>query len=447
MAEKTVIDSSEIMAKIRKDVLSPMTKHRGLLIWVLFLFTGLGLFFWGYAIQLKQGLIVTAMRDYVTWGMYIANFVFFVAVSLIGMLLSAVLGLLNIKWVKPITRIAEMIALSFIMIAGLVIIIDMGRPDRFMNLLLSGRLQSPILWDVTVITTYIVISLLLLILPLLPDLGIMKKHMKGDIPNWQWKLYNILSLGWVGTPNQYKILHKSTRILMILIIPVALGIHTVTSWLFAATLRPGWDTTIFGPYFVTGAFVSGVAAVIIAMFFFRNNYKLKDYLTDFHFDKMGRLLVLVSLVYLYFNINEFLVPAYKMKTMDAHHLHALFTGDFALMFWLTQILGLILPILITITKFGRKPIPLLITSIFVVIGAWSKRYLIIVPTIHPHLPIQNVPASFSEYMPTGTEITITVGTIIMALSIFTLLAKLFPVIPMWEVAEEKGVDIEKDLLK
>lgn len=448
MANNSEKNSPQIMAKIRKDLLAPIVNHKGAGLWMGFLLTGLALFFWGYIIQLQEGLVVTGMRDYVSWGMYIANFVFFVAVSLIGMLLSAVLGLLNIKWVKPITRIAEIIALAFVMIAGLVIIIDMGRPDRFLYIFLHGRLQSPILWDVTVITTYVVISLLLLVLPLLPDLGIMKKYMKDDVPKWQWNLYNILSLGWANTPNQYKILHRSVRVLMILIIPVALGIHTVTSWLFASTLRPGWDTTIFGPYFVTGAFVSGVAAVIIAMYFFRNNYKLKDYLTNFHFERMGRLLVLVSLVYLYFNINEFLVPAYKMKTMDAHHLHTIFTGDYAWMFWLTQIFGLILPILVTITKWGRKPGPLLITSIFVIVGAWFKRYLIVIPTlVHAHLPIQNVPQNFKEYMPTGLEITLTVGTIFMALIIITMLAKLFPIVPMWEVAEEEGVDVQKDLLK
>lgn len=382
------------------------------------------------------------MRDYVSWGLYIANFVFFVATSLVGMLISAVLGLLNQKWVKPITRVSEVIALGFVMIAGLVIITDMGRPDRFLNLFLHGRLQSPILWDVTVITTYTVISLLLFLLPLIPDLAFIKKKM-DNMPVWQYQLYNILSLGWIGTPEQYKLLHKSIRMLSIIIVPVALAIHTVTSWLFAATLRTGWDTTIFGPYFVAGAFVAGTAAVIIVMFILRGTYKLEDYFTDHHFDMMGKLLVLVSLLYAYFNINEFLVPAYKMKTGEAVHLYTLFQGAWAGLFWTVQIIGMGLPIFFMLFKEWRKPNNLTFIAIIVLIGAFLKRYIIVIPTLlHPHLPIQNVPDYFHKYVPTWVEIGVTAGAFAMALMIITILLKIFPVVPLWEIAEEEGVTEE-----
>ena len=143
----------------------------------------------------------------------------------------------------------------------------MGRPDRLLNVFLHGRIQSPIVWDITVITTYVTISLLLLILPLIPDMALMKNRIK-DAPKLKMMVYKILSLGYVGLPEQKKIIHKSIRLLSVLIIPVALGIHTVTSWLFAMTPRVGWDSTIFGPYYVTGAFVAGGAAVMIAMFVF-----------------------------------------------------------------------------------------------------------------------------------------------------------------------------------
>ncbi|MGQ1908710.1 NrfD/PsrC family molybdoenzyme membrane anchor subunit [Marinifilum sp. RC60d5] len=428
--------------KIKKDILHPMQNHKGLELWIVFLITVIGVCGWAYYIQLRDGLGVTGMRDYVSWGMYIANFVFFVAVSLVGMLISSILGLLRVDWIVPISRIAEIIAVAFVAVAGLVIILDMGRPDRVVNVLIHGRFQSPILWDVTVITTYLTVSALLLILPMIPDLAICKNELKRTSPILK-KLYNILSFGYINTPSQHKHLHKMIRTLMVLIVPIGLAIHTVTSWLFAATLRNGWDTTIFGPYFVAGAFVAGTAALIIAMYFFRVNYKLKDYITDLHFDKIGKLLVVVCLVYLYFNLNEFLVPGYKMKTGDDIHLKELFTGSWATLFWVSQFLGNIIPIVLLLFKRFRKPLPIMIISVFVLIAAWVKRYVIVVPTLlHPHLPIQNVPENFVHYHPTSIEISVTVLSFALVLLIITVLSKIFPVIPIVEVAEKEGIEVK-----
>lgn len=436
-SDKKFLARPEIIDKVSSDILRPVRQNRSFILWMMFLSMSLVVCLYAYLIQLKKGLIVTGMRDYISWGMYIANFVFFVATSLVGMLISAVLGLIGFSWIKPIARIAEIIAIAFAAIAGLVIISDMGRPDRLPYLFTHGRIQSPILWDVTVVTTYFVISLLLYFIPMIPDLAISKNRLVGA-PDWLKKVYKILSLRWVHKKSQYAIIFKSIRILLILIIPTAFAIHTVTSWLFAVTVRPGWDSTIFGPYFLTGAFVAGSAAVIIAMFFFRNNYKLKDYLTDMHFDKMARLLVLVAIVYFYFNINEFLVPAYKLKQADAHHVHDLFSGKHAILFWGTQLLGLIIPTILLIFKPFRKPLPLTIISVFVLIGSWLKRYIIVVPTQeHPFLPIQHVPGEWIVYKPTIIEASITLGSLVLVLMIITVLSKAFPVIPIWEMAEEK----------
>ncbi|MEI6679137.1 MAG: NrfD/PsrC family molybdoenzyme membrane anchor subunit [Mariniphaga sp.] len=426
---------------IAADILRPVGITQGFLIWMGFLGMGLSACIYAYYIQWDKGLIVTGLRDYTSWGMYIANFVFFVATSLVGMLISSVLGLIGFKWVKPIARIAEIIAVAFAAIAGLVIVSDMGRPERLPYVFLYGRIQSPIIWDVTVVTTYLVISALLYFLPLIPDLAISKGRI-GHTPVWLQKTYDILSVNWNHTPLQYKILLKAVRILLILIIPTAFAIHTVTSWLFAVTLRPGWDSSIFGPYFLTGAFVAGSAAVVILMYFVRTNYKLDKYLTEYHFDMMGKLLVLVSIVYLYFNINEFLVPAFKMKTADAIHLHELFVGEYSTMFWSVQLLGLIIPIILLLFRFFRKPFAMLIISIVVLIAAWFKRYLIVVPTQdHPFLPKQHVPDAWMVYHPTIVESAITIGTILLSVMIITVLVKFFPVIPIWEMAEE---ETEKD---
>jgi molybdopterin-containing oxidoreductase family membrane subunit len=256
-------------------------------------------------------------------------------------------------------------------------------------------------------------------------------------------MYSVLSLGWKGNAEQYKTIFHTLRVLMILIIPVGLSIHTVTSWLFAATLRSGWDTTILGPYFVAGAFVAGASAVILVMYVYRLRYGLKNYFENIHFDQMGKLLVFVSLVYLYFNINEFLVPGYKMKTAEAIHLKNLFSGSYASMFWIVQILGLVLPIVLMIIPFFRRPLPLTIIAAVMLVSAWFKRYLIVIPTLeHPFLPVQNVPDFFQNYAPTSIEITITLFPFFAALLIISLLAKMFPVITIWEYAEDKGIDKE-----
>ncbi|MBI9056353.1 MAG: polysulfide reductase NrfD [Labilibaculum sp.] len=433
-------DTTLSFEKIKEDILRPMQNHKGLELWIVFLVTVIGVCAWAYYVQLRDGLGVTGMRDYVSWGLYIANFVFFVAVSLVGMLISSILGLLKIDWITPISRIAEIVAVAFVAVAGLVIVLDMGRPDRVLNVMIHGRFQSPILWDVTVITTYLTISVLLLILPMIPDLAICKNELKKASPIMK-KLYNILSFGYINTPNQHKHLHKMIRTLMVLIVPVGLAIHTVTSWLFASTLRNGWDTTILGPYFVAGAFVAGAAALIVAMYFFRVNYKLHDYITDVQFDKMGKLMVAVCLVYLYFNLNEFLVPGYKMKTGDGIHLKELFTGHWAILFWSSQLFGNIIPVILLVTKKFRKPLPIMIISLFILAGAWVKRYVIVIPTLlHPHLPIQNVPENFVHYYPSAIEISVTVLSFALALLIITVLSKIFPVVPICETADAKGID-------
>lgn len=406
-------------------------------IWVTFLVVIILFALYAYYQQLSKGLGITNMRDYALWGVYISNFVFFVAISLVGSLVTAILRLSGVTWSTPLTRISEVIAVAAIIMAGLTIIIDMGRPDRIYNIFLHGRLQSPIIWDVLVITTYLTISLLLLFYPLLPDFAILKKYFADQPKLSKW--YGKLSLNWTGNKEQKSIYSKSIHTLSVMIIPVAFGIHTVTAWLFATTYRPGWDSSNFGPYFVAGAFVAGAGAVVVIMYVLRKVYHLEDYITEMHFDKMGQLLVLLCLVYLYFNVNEYLVPAYKTTNEEAAHLNDLFFGSYALLFWSAIIGGLIVPILVLLFPKGRKPLPLFLMGILVVIGAWWKRFIIVTPTLlHPFLPIQGVPKSWHSYFPTALEWTITFGTLASALLIMTILFRYLPIIPIHETAEEKG---------
>jgi Ni/Fe-hydrogenase subunit HybB-like protein len=179
------------------------------------------------------------------------------------------------------------------------------------------------------------------------------------------------------------------------------------------------------------------------MYAFRSVYKLDKYITEEHFNKMGKVVVMLALLYLYFNINEYLVPAFKMKKPEEAHLNDLFAGELAPLFWFAIIIGMLAPILIMITKKGRKPLPMFIAGIMVVVGAWFKRYLIVTPTLlHPFLPMQNVPESYKHYFPSWEEWAIAMGSLAGALLIITLFVRIFPIIPIQETITEQNEKAE-----
>ncbi|HXS35141.1 MAG TPA: NrfD/PsrC family molybdoenzyme membrane anchor subunit [Flavipsychrobacter sp.] len=423
--------------QITSDLLPQKFGRRGM-IWTagLIVICCIGAF--AYIKQLREGLIVTNMGDYVSWGIYISNFVFFVAVSLVGSLITAIFRLSGVPWRTPLTRIAEIIAVSNITFAALIIIVDMSRPDRIYFLFTHGRIQSPILWDVIVITTYFFLSLLLLYITLIPDARVMI-GLKDKLGKPFSKLYRWMASFWKGTAAQEKIRDRGITILCITIVPVAFCIHTVTSWLFATTYRPGWDSSNFGAYFVSGAFLVGAGAVVVAMYVFRRVYKLENYITQLHFDKMGKITVMLALLYLYFNVNEFLVPAFKMKKEETDYLNGLFTGDYSIMFWFAILVGMIIPIMVLIFKKGRTPRPMFIVGVMIVVGAWFKRYLIVTPTLlHPFLPKYDAPARFSHYFPSWEEWAITIGSMAGVLLIITFFVRVFPIISIYKTLEDKN---------
>ena len=223
-----------------------------------------------------------------------------------------------------------------------------------------------------------------------------------------------------------------------MLIPVGIVLQTVDAWLFSTTYRIGWDSTNMGPYFISGAIVAGVAAFIAVMYMIRRTKKLENYITDFHFDKLGKLLALACLIYLYFNITEYLIPSYTPSKGEAVHLNTLFSGSYSMLFWLVTIVGLVIPTIILFFKKGRKPRPMFIIGLIVVIGSWWKRFIIITPTlVHPFLPIQGVPESWRHYFPSLHEWLITIATLAMALLIITLLVRYLPVIPVQRTADEQ----------
>jgi molybdopterin-containing oxidoreductase family membrane subunit len=396
-----------------------------------------------YNQETKSKYETISLSNYTMWGIYISNFVFFVALSLVGALMSAVLKLTNFEWYRPLSRIAEVIAVAAIMFAGVGIVVAMGHPERLYYLLIYGRLQSPIIWDIVVIMTYFVACTLFLFIPLIPGMALCRDRLYNK-PKWQMWMYRKLSFNWEGSPEQWKLVKKCITVLAVLIIPLGISIHTVTAWLFASTLRAEWDSTNFGAYFISGAFLLGVAAVIFGTYIFRKAYHFEKYLTDAYFDKMGKMLVFLAGVYFYFNINEYLVPGFKMDSRHYHYLLDEFAGDHAVMFWFVAVFGIFVPGILPLFRSMRKPVPLAIIALFVIGAAWFKRYIIVIPGLaHPYLPIQDVPKAWLHYSPSIIEMTVVAGIFAAALLFITIFSRLFPIISIWEVAEGEGVPLDQ----
>lgn len=396
-----------------------------------------------YVDQLIRGQEVTNMRDYVLWGFYISNFVFFVATSFVAAIVVAVLRLTNNEWRRPFVRLAEIVAVACIIMAGITIMIDMARPDRIMNLFVHARLQSPITWDVIIIPTFMAVSILLLYFPMLPDLAILRDHYKETHPRLS-KIYGLFALKWQWTQQQLKLQQKSIQTVVLLVIPLGLILESIDAYLFSTTYRVGWDSSNLAPYFISGAMVSGLGTLVALVYVVRKYKKLENYITDYHFEKIGRLMALALMIYIYFNINEYLVPLFTSKEAESEHLNTLLVGDYALPFWLVTVGGLVLPALLLLFKGLRKPRPMFYISLLVVLGSYWKRYLIVTPTLlHPYLPIQGVPESWHHYFPSLHEWVITGATLAMALLIITLLVRYVPVISIDRLAEEEGLEEAK----
>ena len=267
---------------------------------VIILYTG-----YVYVRQIYYGLGVTGMAQPVTWGFYIINFVFFIGISHAGTLISAILRLSKAEWRRPITRMAEVITAIVLAIGGLHPILDLVRPDRMTHLFYNGRLQSPLLWDIVSITAYFTASTVYLYIPMIPDIAILRD--RGVKPRW---LYEFLSWGWQGTEQQHKVLDRAMNILMVVVIPIAVSVHTIISYIFAMTVQPGWHSTIFGPYFVVGAIFSGIAAILVLMIVFRKVFHLERYLKLIHFNYLSVLLLVMSLLWFYFTFSEYLTSYY-----------------------------------------------------------------------------------------------------------------------------------------
>lgn len=428
-------DLAKWQARLEERVFAPL---RGTgwryFAWLVFLLAVLGWAVYAYIQQLEFGLIVTNLRDRISWGLYIASFVFFIGISHAGTLLSAILRVTKAHWQMSITRMAESITGVALMVAALFPAIDMGRPDRILNMAIYGRWQSPLIWDITAILTYLTGSLVYLYLPLIPDLALCRDRLGANASALQRWFFTTTATGWKGTQAQRNALDKAMSVMMIVIIPVAVSVHTVVSWVFAMTLRETMNSTIFGIFFVAGAIYSGIAAIIILMAVLRWLLHLEEFITKTQFEYLGYLMVAMAAIMAYMNISEYLTTGYKMEEGTRFQIQQLFVGQFAGLFWFYIIGGILLPIILMLYARTRTISGIIVSAVFVIVAMWIERYLIVVGGFRVPLMAYQ-PANYS---PSWVEWSILAGGFALFALIISIFAKLFPVVSIWEVIEHRG---------
>jgi len=389
-----------------------------------------------WIIQLKKGLGITGLNHPIFWGFYITNFVFFIGISHAGTLISAILRLARAEWRRAITRSAEVITVLVLFFGVFNIVTDLGQPGRMFKVFTDGKLNSPLLWDVVSIGIYMIASAIYLYLPLIPDIALMRDKLKSKTKRF---FYKILALNWRGTEKQWTLLEKAISIMAVVVIPVAVSVHTVVSYVFAMTIQPMWHSTIFGPYFVTGAIFSGIAALIIAMYFIRRSYNLENYLKPIHFNNLGLLLMVMSLLWFYFTFTENLTAFYGAEPSHLSVFWSKFTGAYAPYFWTMVTCCFIIPLIILANKRTRTVTGTMIASVSVIIGMWLERFTIVLPTlINPRLPYQR-----GIYYPTWIEFAVTAGCFATFTLLYILFTKFFPIISIWEIKEGREIGVEE----
>jgi len=418
--------------RIREDLFRPLSgaSPRYLLTTaVAFAIGATGLVAWGY--QLRRGMGVTGLQRPVFWGFYIVDFVFWIGISHAGTLISAILRLTDAEWRKPITRAAEAITVFALMIGGAFPIIHLGRAWLFFWLIPypNGRLlwpnfRSPLLWDLTAIVTYLTGSVIYLYLPLIPDMAQLAEH---NSP-WRRTIYRVLSLGWTGSDREWHALERAMKLMAGIILAVAVSVHTVVAWDFAMTVAPMWHSTIFGPYFVAGAIFSGIAALLLVMSIIRKLLHLEQYLTPHHFNNLAKLLLMMSLLWLYFTAAENLTVWYGNEPKEMAVFGARTRAQYAPYFWTMVVLNFVIPFVLLGVRRLRSIATATFASACVVTGMWLERFVIVVPTLaNPRL----VSAS-SHYAPTWIELAITAATFAAMVMLYLVFSKVFPLISVWE---------------
>ena len=414
-------------------ILAPIRKPNMVdsLIWIILggiVLLGIGAWIRQYVL----GLGVTGLNRPVYWGVYITNFVFFIGLAHSGTFISAILRIAGQGWRKPLTRAAEAITIFSLPFGAIAIFVDLGRPERILNVIIYGRYQSPILWDFTAVGLYFMSSIVFFYLSLLPDIALLRDRLT-TLPRWQKRMYEILALGWKGRPEQFHRLEKVLDGMAIFMTMLVVTVHTVVSWMFGMTLQPGWHTALIGPFFLLGAILSGTAAVVIVLSILRKTYNFEKVLTINLFNSLRKLLITFTLGWIYMIIAEYLTAGYGNMKEEMVILKDKFTGTYSMMFWGMVLLVFVLPLLIYVFK-GKNHIGWMVAaSILINVGMWIERFIVIVPSeVSPRILTVNGQA---VYRPTLTEALITAAFFAGMLLLYFLFTRFFPIIPIWETAD------------
>lgn len=431
--------------KLRKKELvkefAPMLEKSSLSskIWIGFLILIIVIGIYAFIMQVIKGHQITGMRDNVVWGLYIINFIFFVGISYSGAFVSGILHFFKTPWKNSVTRIVEIITVLSLIIGPVFILLCIGRLDRLHYLFIYPRIQSPITWDIIAIITDIIGCFIYLYLTFIPDFAILRDNPDLKVPKWQKKVYTVLAINYWDTKTQRERLHKITRIMSAMIIALAIVAYTVLAWIFSLTLQPGWNSTIFAPYFIIAGLYSGVGVIIICMYVVRKYFNLCKYIRKIHFIGAGMVLLVLSLLYGYFTFSEYFSRWFSHKTIDNDLLNTLFT-EYFWAFILANYIGIIIPILILFFKKFRTIKLITIAAIIAVLGLWLNRYLIVIPTLEtPYLPIQDTRTEFISYSATWVEYALSFAGVAAFCLFFTLIVKFVPVIPISGI-----IDYERD---
>ncbi len=398
------------------------------------------LYLYTFYVQFTQGHGVATAESTpvgVVWGLYVATIVFFIGISHVGIGVSAATRLLDLEYLKPYARMAEILTLVCLPAAVLVIVLDVGRPESFLlNVMRYGRIQAPFVWSATVISVYLVASLVYLYLSMRRDIALSATV----VPKWAG-FYRFLSLGYEDTAEQRKLHEKTLWWLALLLIPIMVSVHSVYGFVFGLHgARPGWFNPFMAPYFVLGALVNGFATLVIVAALLRWLFGWERYLSVRALRNVGRFLCWMTAVYIYFSLAEYLTFIYSPPAGELAVARALFLGEFASVFWSTiavLVVGYFV-LLLNQTIFKRQ-FTLWVTvvgAILIDIALFATRYLIVVPSLtYPLMPFP-----VGTYVPTLHEWGAVVGVFGFSIGAYALFMRVFPLIEFPTPEESQTTD-------